>query len=184
MTIAKALRVAITEEMRRDPTVICIGEDICIPGGWGGAITVTSALEREFEASRLRNTPISEAGLAGAAIGAALGGLRPIADYQYSDFLFCGADQLINQAPKITFMSGGRWKLPLVFRAPVGASTRGAQHAQSPEAWLIQKPPELSSTSSGSGVIRAPKRSHPPVVLLSCQTTRYTAPPEPRAGRT
>jgi len=140
MTIAKALRLAIIEEMRRDSTVICIGEDICIPRGWGGAFTVTWGLEREFNSERLWNTPISESGLIGSAIGAALGGLRPIADFQYSDFMFCAADQLINQAPKMCFMSGGRIKVPLVVRAPVGASTRGAQHAQSPEAWIMHTP--------------------------------------------
>ena len=140
MTIAKALRLAIAEEMRRDPTVICIGEDIGTPGGWGGAFTVTWGLEREFGCERIRNTPVSESGLIGAAIGAALTGLRPIADFQYSDFMFCAADQLVNQAPKICFMSGGRLKVPLVVRAPVGASTRGAQHAQCPEAWIVHTP--------------------------------------------
>lgn len=140
MTIAKALRLAIIEEMRRDPTVICIGEDICISGGWGGAFTVTWGLEREFDTTRLWNTPISESGLIGAAIGSAMGGLRPIADFQYSDFMFCAADQIINQAAKMTYMSGGRMKVPMVVRAPVGASTRGAQHAQSPEAYVLHTP--------------------------------------------
>jgi len=170
MTIAKALRLAIAEEMRRDPTVICIGEDIAIPGGWGGAFTVTWGLEREFDSQRLRNTPISEAGLIGAAIGAALTGLRPIADFQYSDFLFCAADQLINQAPKICFMSGGRWKLPLVVRAPVGASTRGAQHAQCPEAWIMHTPgwklAVPSSPYDAKGLLKAAVRDDNPVFIF------------------
>ena len=89
--IAEALREGIAEEMRRDQRVFCIGEDIGIPGGWGGAFTVTLGLEKEF-ADRLINTPISEAGLVGAALGAAMMGMRPIADVQYADFLFCAMD--------------------------------------------------------------------------------------------
>jgi pyruvate dehydrogenase E1 component beta subunit len=170
MTIAKALRLAITEEMRRDPTVICIGEDIGIPGGWGGAFTVTWGLEREFGLERIRNTPISECGLIGAAIGAALTGLRPIADFQYSDFMFCAADQLINQAPKICFMSGGRVKVPLVVRAPVGASTRGAQHAQCPEAWIVHTPgwkvAVPSTPYDAKGLLKAAVRDDNPVFVF------------------
>jgi len=170
VTIAKALRLAITEEMRRDPTVICIGEDIGIPGGWGGAFTVTWGLEREFGLQRIRNTPISEAGLIGAAIGAALGGLRPIADFQYSDFMFCAADQLINQAPKICFMSGGRTKVPLVVRAPVGASTRGAQHAQCPEAWIMHTPgwkvAVPSTPYDAKGLLKSAVRDDNPVFIF------------------
>jgi len=170
MTIAKALRLAIAEEMRRDPTVICIGEDIGIPGGWGGAFTVTWGLEREFGLERIRNTPISEAGLIGAAIGAALTGLRPIADFQYSDFMFCAADQLINQAPKLCFMSGGRVRVPLVVRAPVGASTRGAQHAQCPEAWIVHTPgwkvAVPSTPYDAKGLLKAAVRDDNPVFIF------------------
>ncbi len=170
MTIAKALREAITEEMRRDPAVICIGEDIGIPGGWGGAFTVTWGLEREFGLERVRNTPISESGLIGAAIGAALGGLRPIADFQYSDFMFCAADQIINQAAKMTFMSGGRWQLPLVVRAPVGASTRGAQHAQCPEAYILHTPgwkvAVPSTPYDAKGMLKAAVRDDSPVFIF------------------
>jgi len=170
MTIAKALRLAIAEEMRRDPTVICIGEDICIPGGWGGAFTVTWGLEREFDSRRLWNTPVSEAGLIGAAIGAAMTGLRPIADFQYSDFMFCAADQLINQAPKICFMSGGRIKMPLVVRAPVGASGRGAQHAQCPEAWIVHTPgwkvAVPSTPYDAKGLLKTAVRDDNPVFIF------------------
>ena len=170
MTIAKALRLAITEEMRRDPTVICIGEDIGTPGGWGGAFTVTWGLEREFGFERIRNTPISEAGLIGAAVGAAMTGLRPIADFQYADFMFCAADQLINQAPKMCFMSGGRTKVPLVVRAPVGASTRGAQHAQSPEAWIVHTPgwkvAVPSTPYDAKGLLKTAVRDDNPVFIF------------------
>jgi pyruvate dehydrogenase E1 component beta subunit len=170
VTIAKALRLAITEEMRRDPTVICIGEDIGTPGGWGGAFTVTWGLEREFGFERIRNTPISEAGLIGAAVGAAMTGLRPIADFQYADFMFCAADQLINQAPKMCFMSGGRTKVPLVVRAPVGASTRGAQHAQSPEAWIVHTPgwkvAVPSTPYDAKGLLKTAVRDDNPVFIF------------------
>jgi pyruvate/2-oxoglutarate/acetoin dehydrogenase E1 component len=170
VTIAKALRLAITEEMRRDPTVICIGEDIGIPGGWGGAFTVTWGLEREFGLDRIRNTPISESALIGAAVGAALAGLRPIADFQYSDFMFCAADQLINQAPKMCFMSGGRLKVPLVVRAPVGASTRGAQHAQCPEAYITHTPgwkvAVPSTPYDAKGLLKAAVRDDDPVFIF------------------
>ncbi len=140
MTIVEALRQGIREEMRRDPAVFCIGEDIGISGGFGGAFTVTLGLSEEFGHERILDTPISEAGLAGVAIGAALAGLRPIADVQYSDFLFNAMDQMANQAAKMIYMSAGTLKLPLVMRAPVGATARGAQHAQSLEAFFTHSP--------------------------------------------
>ncbi|NLG51504.1 MAG: alpha-ketoacid dehydrogenase subunit beta, partial [Chloroflexi bacterium] len=140
MSIAEALREAIREEMRRDSRVFCIGEDIGIPGGFGGAFTVTLGLTDEFGLERIRNTPISEIAIAGVAIGAAMAGMRPIADVQYGDFLFCMMDQLANQAAKMRYMSGGQVSIPLVMRAPVGATSRGAQHAQSLEAFFTHIP--------------------------------------------
>jgi pyruvate dehydrogenase E1 component beta subunit len=137
--IAEALREAIAEEMRRDERVFCIGEDIGIPGGWGGAFTVTLGLEEEFP-DRMVNTPISEAGLMGAALGASLMGMRPIADVQYSDFLFCAMDQVGNQVAKMRYMSGGKLTTPMVMRAPVGVTGRGAQHAQMMEPFFIPLP--------------------------------------------
>lgn len=140
MSIAEALRTAIAEEMRRDPAVFCIGEDIDIEGGFGGAFTVTLGLSKEFGHDRILDTPISEIMIAGAAVGAAITGMRPIADVQYGDFLFCMMDQLADQAAKMTYMSGGTVKVPMVMRAPVGATTRGAQHAQSPEGFFTHIP--------------------------------------------
>ena len=140
MNIAEALRTAIAEEMRRDPMVFCIGEDIDIEGGFGGAFTVTLGLSKEFGHERILDTPISEIMIAGAAVGAAMTGMRPIADVQYGDFLFCMMDQLANQAAKMTYMSGGSLKVPMVMRAPVGATTRGAQHAQSLEGFFTHVP--------------------------------------------
>src|ERR1700747_1996992 len=126
MTIAEALREGIREEMRRDSSVFCLGEDIGVPGGFGGAFSVTLGLSEDFGPEGFRDTPISEAGFAGVAIGAAMTGMRPIADVQYGDFLFCMMDQLANQAAKMTYMSGGTVKVPMVMRAPVGATRRGA----------------------------------------------------------
>ncbi len=140
LTMVEALREALREEMRRDENVILIGEDIGIDGGFGGAFTVTLGLAGEFGHHRVLDTPISEAAIAGCAAGAALGGLRPVADVQYCDFLFIAMDQLANQAAKLRYMSGGKLKVPMVMRAPVGASTRGAQHAQNLEAFFIHVP--------------------------------------------
>lgn len=140
MTIVEALRQALREEMRRDAKVILLGEDIGIKGGFGGAFTVTLGLAEEFGSDRVRDTPISEAAIAGVAAGAALGGLRPVADVQYGDFLFLAMDQLANQAAKLRYMSGGKLRVPMVMRAPIGATTRGAQHAQSLESFFLHVP--------------------------------------------
>lgn len=140
MTMVEALREALREEMRRDESVILLGEDIGIEGGFGGAFTVTLGLAEEFGHERVLDTPISEAAIAGVATGAALAGLRPVADVQYGDFLFLAMDQLVNNAAKLRYMSGGKLRVPLVFRAPVGATTRGAQHAQSLEAFFLHAP--------------------------------------------
>ncbi|OFX14152.1 MAG: pyruvate dehydrogenase [Armatimonadetes bacterium RBG_16_58_9] len=140
LTIVEALKEAIREEMDRDPRVFCIGEDIGTPGGWGGAFTVTNGLSDEYGLDRILDTPIAEIGLAGVAIGASIGGLRPIADVQYGDFLFCMMDQLANQAAKLTYMSGGKINVPMVMRVPVGATTRAAQHSQSLEGLFIHIP--------------------------------------------
>jgi len=170
LTIAEALREAIREEMRRDERVFCIGEDIGIPGGWGGAFTVTLGLAEEFGHDRILDTPISETGIAGVAIGAAIGGLRPIADVQYGDFLFCMMDQLVNQAAKMHYMSGGQVKVPLVMRAPVGATTRGAQHAQSPEAFFLHVPglkvAAPSTAYDAKGLLKTAVRDDNPVLFF------------------
>src|SRR5215472_2105689 len=117
MTIVEALREALREEMRRDERLILLGgEDIGVEGGFGGAFTVTLGLVDEFGHRRVIDTPISEAAIAGVAAGAALGGLRPVADVQYGDFLFLAMDQLANNAAKLRYMSGGRLTVPIVFR--------------------------------------------------------------------
>ncbi len=170
MSIAEALRQAIREEMRRDPTVICIGEDIGIPGGFGGAFTVTLGLSEEFGHERILDTPISELGLTGIAVGAAMAGLRPIADVQYADFLFLAMDQLANQAAKMTYMSGGTVKVPLVMRAPVGATARGSQHAQSLEAFFCHVPGlkvvAPATAYDAKGLLKAAVRDDNPVIVF------------------
>ena len=139
LTIAEALRKGLHEEMARDERVFCIGEDIGIPGGFGGAFTVTLGLEKAFR-ERIVDTPISEAGLFGVALGAAMMGLRPVADVQYGDFIFCAMDQVANQIAKMHYMSGGKVKVPVTMRVPVGATGRGAQHAQNPESVFLSIP--------------------------------------------
>src|SRR3954447_22572338 len=106
LTIAEALREAVAEEMRRDPDVFLIGEDIGVEGGFGGAFGVYLGLVEEFGHERIIDTPISEKAIAGAAVGAAVLGMKPIADMQYSDFLFECMDELVNQAAKLRYMSG------------------------------------------------------------------------------
>ena len=139
LTIAEALRETIRQEMARDERVFCIGEDIAIPGGWGGAFAVTLGLE-EISPERVVSTPISENGFTGVALGAALMGLRPIADVQYSDLLFCAMDQMADQVAQMRYMSGGKLTVPFVMRAPVGVTGRGAQHAQNLETYSLPLP--------------------------------------------
>lgn len=170
LSIAEALRAGIREEMERDPTVFCLGEDIGITGGWGGAFTVTLGLSDEFGHARILDTPISEIGIAGVAIGAAISGLRPIADVQYGDFLFCMMDQLANQAAKMTYMSGGTVRVPMVMRAPVGATARGSQHAQSLEAFFTHIPGlkvvAPSTAYDAKGLLKSAVRDDNPVIVF------------------
>src|SRR5437870_972272 len=170
MTIVEALREALQEEMRRDERVILLGEDIGVQGGFGGAFTVTLGLAEEFGRRRVIDTPITEAGIAGVATGAALGGLRPVADVQYGDFLFLAMDQLANHAAKLRYMSGGKLRVPLVMRAPVGATTRGAQHAQSLEAFFMHVPGLKvacpSNPYDAKGLLKTAIRMDDPVIFF------------------
>jgi len=136
-TIVQALRETIRQEMHNDDRVFCLGEDI---GVFGGAYRVTEGLYEQFGAERVRDTPISEIAIAGAAVGAALTGTLPIAEFQFNDFYLCGMDQICNQAAKIHLMFGGQVSVPVVFRAPMGATGRAAQHSQSLEALFMHVP--------------------------------------------
>ena len=138
ITYREAINEALAEEMRRDPNVFLLGEDIADP--FGGSYKVTKGLSTEFGTSRVRNTPISEAGLAGAAVGAAMAGMRPVAE-MYIDFASCCFDAIANQAAKIRYMSGGQVEVPIVFRTQQGAGrSSAAQHSQSWEALFAHIP--------------------------------------------
>jgi acetoin:2,6-dichlorophenolindophenol oxidoreductase subunit beta len=170
LTMVEALREALREEMLRDERVVLLGEDIGVEGGFGGAFTVTLGLSEEFGHRRVMDTPISEAAIAGVAVGAALGGLRPVADVQYGDFLFLAMDQLANNAAKLRYMSGGRLTVPMVFRAPVGATTRGSQHGQSLEAFFMHVPGLKVACPSkpydGKGLLKSAIRDDNPVIFF------------------
>jgi pyruvate dehydrogenase E1 component beta subunit len=169
LSIAEALREAMAEEMARDQRVFCIGEDIGIPGGFGGAFTATLGLEEKFP-DRMLNTPIAELGFFGVAVGAAIMGMRPIVDVQYGDFLFLPMDQIINNAAKMRYMSGGTISVPMVIRAPVGATGRGSQHAQNPERYFTGVPGlkvvAVSNAYDAKGVLKAAVRDDDPVLIF------------------
>jgi len=168
-SIAEALREGIAEEMRRDKRVFCMGEDIGVPGGWGGAFTVTLGLEKEFP-DRILDTPIAENGFFGAAVGAAMMGMRPIVDVQYGDFLACAFDQIYSNASMMRYMSGGAVKVPMVIRAPVGATGRGAQHARNMERFFIGMPGlkvvAPSTAYDAKGLLKAAVRDDNPVMIF------------------
>ena len=169
LTIAEALREGLREEMIRDDRVFCLGEDIGIRGGWGGAFTVTLGLENDFR-GRIIDTPISEAGIFGVALGAAVMGLRPVVDVQYGDFLFCAMDQVVNQIAKMRYMSGGKLTVPLVMRAPVGSTGRGAQHGQNLESFFLGVPGIKvacpATAYDALGILRAAIRDDNPVLMF------------------
>ncbi len=166
-TFSQALRQALIEEMQRDDSVVLLGEDI---GVLGGAYTVTSGLLEMFGEQRVRDTPISETAIVGAAIGAAMTGLRPVAEIQFNDFLACAMDQVCNQAAKLRFMMGGQIKIPIVIRAPIGAVGRAAQHSQSLEAWFMHTPGlkvVLPSTPyDAKGLLKTAIRDDNPVMFF------------------
>jgi pyruvate/2-oxoglutarate/acetoin dehydrogenase E1 component len=135
--IVDALNQALSEEMDRDERVVLLGEDIAV---FEGAYRVTQGLLARYGEKRVRDTPISEIAIIGAAVGAAMTGLRPVAEIQFNDFLACCMDQVCNQAAKARFMLGGQVKVPIVIRAPYGATGRAAQHSQSLEAWFVHTP--------------------------------------------
>jgi len=165
--IFEALRQALIEEMDRDERVILLGEDI---GVLGGAYRVTTGLMEKYGEDRVLDTPISENGIIGAAVGAALAGLRPVAEIQYNDFLTCGMDQMCNQAAKIRFMMGGQVNVPIVVRAPMGATGRAAQHSQSLEAWFMHVPgikiAMPSSPYDAKGLLKTAIRDDNPVMIF------------------
>jgi pyruvate/2-oxoglutarate/acetoin dehydrogenase E1 component len=173
ITLAQAVREAVAEEMRRDPTVFVIGEDVAEAGT---PFKVLQGLVDEFGPERVLDTPISEPGFAGIAVGAAITGMRPIVDIMFGDFLFLVMDQLCNQAAKTHYMSGGKLKVPMVLRTNLGATRRSAaQHSQSLHA-LVCHIPGLkvalpSSAYEAKGLLKTAIRDDNPVVIFEDKMT-------------
>ena len=168
LTYAQAINEAMSFEMRRDENVFLMGEDV---GLYGGAFGVSVGMFEEFGAQRVKDTPISEAAIAGAAAGAAVTGMRPIAEIMFSDFITISMDQLVNQAAKMRYMFGGKAKVPMVLRAPSGSGTgAAAQHSQSPEAWFCNAPGLKvvipSTPADAKGLLIAAIRDDNPVLFL------------------
>ncbi|MDH3739562.1 MAG: alpha-ketoacid dehydrogenase subunit beta [Alphaproteobacteria bacterium] len=168
LTYAQAARLGLKEEMERDPSVWALGEDLGFEGGMAGQY---KDLQAEFGTDRIVDTPISEATIMGAAIGAALAGTRPIAELRFSDFAMCAVDELVNQAAKARYMFGGQARVPMVARMPIGI--RGgiaAQHSQSPEAWYTHVPGLVVVTpatpADNRGLLKAAIRCDDPVVYM------------------
>jgi acetoin:2,6-dichlorophenolindophenol oxidoreductase subunit beta len=168
LTFAQAIREALAEEMRRDATVCILGEDVAEAGT---PFKVLSGLVEEFGKDRVVDTPISEAGFTGLAVGAAMTGMRPVVDIMFGDFITLTMDQMVNQAAKVHYMSGGKWKVPMVMRTTMGATRRSAaQHSQSLHAWFCHVPGlkvVLPSTPyDAKGLLKAAIRDENPVVFF------------------
>jgi pyruvate dehydrogenase E1 component beta subunit len=168
LTFAQAIREALAEEMRRDRTVCIMGEDVAEAGT---PFKVLSGLVEEFGKERVLDTPISEAGFTGLAVGAAMTGMRPVVDIMFGDFITLTMDQMVNQAAKVHYMSGGEWKVPMVMRTTLGATRRSAaQHSQSLHAWFCHVPGlkvVLPATPyDAKGLLKAAIRDENPVVFF------------------
>ena len=163
-----AIREGLAEEMRRDPKVFVLGEDV---GAYGGAFGVTQGLHEEFGDDRVVDTPISESAIVGISIGAALRGYRPVAEMQFADFISCGFDQIVNQAATLRYRYGGRASVPIVVRAPSGGNVGGGlYHSQNPEAWFIHRPGlkvvAPSTAYDAKGLLKAAIRDDNPVLFF------------------
>ena len=165
-TYLEAIREGLWEEMERDPSVFCIGEDI---GEYGGAFKVTAGLMEHFGARRVVDTPISEAAIVGASIGAGLMGLRPVAEMQFADFISCGFDQIVNFAAKCRY----RWNagVPIVIRSPSGGGVHGGPfHSQNPEMWFVRTPGLKvvcpATAYDAKGLIKSAIRDNDPVLFF------------------
>jgi acetoin:2,6-dichlorophenolindophenol oxidoreductase subunit beta len=179
-TFVKAVNETLAEAMREDPRVIVLGEDVAE----GGPYRATEGLAEEFGTARVLNTPISEGAVCGVAIGAAQAGLRPVVEIMFIDFLTLALDQLVNQAAKAHFMSGGQLSVPLVLRTQGGAGQRsGAQHSQSLEAWITHIPGLKvvmpSSAADAAGLLRSAIADPNPVVFVENKSLYFRREPAP-----
>ena len=186
ITLGEAVREALAEEMRRDPTVFIMGEDVAEAGT---PFKVLSGLVEEFGPRRVIDTPISEAGFTGIGVGAAITGMRPVIDIMFGDFITLTMDQMVNQASKTHYMSGGKLKVPLVLRTTLGATRRsGAQHSQSLHAWLSHIPGlkvVLPSTPyDAKGLLKTAIRDDNPVVFFEDKMMFKTKGPVPEEDYT
>ena len=168
LTLAEAIREALAEELRRDSRVFILGEDIAEAGH---PFKVLTGLVNEFGAERVLDTPISEAGFTAVAVGAAMTGMRPVVDIMFGDFVTLAMDQMVNQAAKIHYMSGGKWKVPMVMRTTLGATRRSAaQHSQSLHAWFCHIPGLKvvmpSTPYDAKGLLKTAIRDENPVVFF------------------
>jgi acetoin:2,6-dichlorophenolindophenol oxidoreductase subunit beta len=168
ITFAEAVREALAEEMRRDSRVFIMGEDVAEAGT---PFKVLSGLVEEFGTSRVVDTPISEAGFTAVGVGAAMTGLRPVVDIMFGDFITLTMDQMVNQAAKVHYMSGGKWKVPMVMRTTLGAARRSAaQHSQSLHAWFSHVPGLKvvmpSTPYDAKGLLKTAIRDDNPVIFF------------------
>jgi pyruvate dehydrogenase E1 component beta subunit len=168
ITYRDALREALQEEMRRDASVFLLGEDI--GRYWGGAFKVTDGLAQEFGDDRVRDTPISESAIVGTGVGAAITGMRPVAEIMFGDLSALAMDQIANQAAKIRYMFGGQAKCPLVIRTPFGAGVNiASHHSQSLEAWFMHVPglhvAVPSTAYDAKGLLKSAIRGNNPVMF-------------------
>jgi acetoin:2,6-dichlorophenolindophenol oxidoreductase subunit beta len=168
ITFGQAINEALAEEMRRDPRVFIIGEDVAEAGT---PFKVLSGLVKEFGPERVIDSPISEAGIAGVGVGAAMTGMRPVVDIMFGDFITLTMDQLVNQAAKIHYMSGGKLKVPMVLRTTLGATRRSAaQHSQSLHAWVSHIPglkvAVPATPYDAKGLLKSAIRDDNPVVFF------------------
>jgi len=167
-TYLGAIREAIGEEMRRDPNVFVLGEDV---GVYGGAFKVTDGFYKEFGGERVFDTPISEEAIIGVAVGAALMGMRPIAEMQFMDFISCGFDQIVNEAATYRYRYGGHCSVPMVIRGPSGGNVHGGLfHSQTREAWFTQvaglKVVMPATAYDAKGLMKAAIRDNNPVIFF------------------
>jgi pyruvate dehydrogenase E1 component beta subunit len=168
MTLVQALTDALRIEMRRDPRVVVLGEDV---GRFGGVFRVTDGLQKEFGPDRCIDTPLAESGIVGTAIGMALYGLRPVPEIQFGDYVYPAIDQIINELAKFRYRSGGEYPAPVVIRMPVGGGIRGGHyHSQSPEAMFTHVPGLKvvcpSNPADAKGLLASAIRGEDPVIFM------------------